>query len=96
MNDTEAKTKWKCPACLGELQLTRKQYYSVFIDADGAVVEQVQTEQPDMWQLYCENDHELSEFEAFEHEIAASVSRTVEEINKSQADPSWGEGKNDF
>ena len=51
--------KMYCPVvtdgevCGGEIQLSRRTYWSII---DNQLV-QVQVTQPDMWQVYCSNDH---------------------------------------
>lgn len=76
MSKTLRSTNWRCPKCAGELQLTRKTYYSIEVDEDDGLPEliQVQADQPDVWHLYCENDHEIvSDFEADEADLISVV-----------------------
>lgn len=86
---TEApETALVCPVpdCDGGLQLTRKDYWS--LDADGDL-HKVQDDQPDLWHLYCANDHNLDGmdpldfWEANHGEVAQVVRRILGDYKKT-------------
>ena len=47
----------ECPRCGSQIQLTRKSYWKI-VDDELVLA---YPGQPDVWDMYCENDHQIAE-----------------------------------